>query len=140
MFRTFEGKSLPMSATSAPAHTISVYDPAMCCSTGICGPGVDQQLLQVARYLRRFEAEGIKIERFNLTQQPNAFVENPRVAGLLQAFGEQALPVTLVNGTILTYGAYPSSEEISAALAKETASAPSSTQEGCGCEPGSNCC
>lgn len=140
MFRSFEGKSLPMSTTPAPAQTISVYDPAMCCSTGICGPGVDQQLLHVAQYLRRFEAEGINVERFNLTQQPQAFVENPRVAGLLQAFGEQALPITLVNGTILTYGAYPSSEEISAAFAKETASPSSSAQEGCGCEPGSNCC
>ena len=80
---------LPM--YTARTATISVYDPAMCCSTGLCGPGVDPQLLQVARDLRRFEAEGITVERYNLAQQPDAYAQNSKVAGLLQAFGEQAL-------------------------------------------------
>jgi hypothetical protein len=103
---------------------------------------VDPQLLQVARALRRFEAEGVKVERFNLSQQPGAFVENKRVAGLLQAFGEEALPVTLVNDTILVYGRYASREEILAALAKEPTPASSGAQESgkCGCEPGGGCC
>lgn len=138
MFRSFEGKPLAMSATPVPAPTLSVYDPAMCCSTGVCGPGVDPHLLQVARDLHLFESEGVKVERFNLAQEPHAFVENPRVAGLLQAFGEHALPAILVNGTILAYGHYPSREEIRAAFAKES----SLVHEGesCGCEPGSSCC
>ncbi len=146
MSRSFQGKSVPMhsaTSTAAPATAIvSVYDPAMCCLTGVCGPSVDQQLLQVARYLRRFEAEGVNVERFNLAQQPEAFVENPRVAGLLQAFGEEALPVTLVNNTIAVYGRYASREEILAALAKEMTPVASAAQETskCGCEPGSECC
>src|SRR6266567_8219104 len=129
MFRSFEGKPLPMSTVPTATGTVSVYEPPMCCSTGVCGPSVDQQLLQVARYLRHFESEGIKVERFSLAQQPHAFVENPRVAGLLQAFGEQALPVTLVNRTILAYGRYASREEISAALTQETTPVSSTAQE-----------
>jgi len=94
MVRSFQGKPVPMRTASTTTGTIQIYDPAMCCSTGLCGPSVDTQLLQVARDLRRFEGEGIKVERFNLSQQPGAFVENKRVAGLLQAFGEEALPVS----------------------------------------------
>ena len=142
MVRSFQGKPVPMRTASTATGTVRVYDPAMCCSTGLCGPGVDSQLLQVARDLRRLEAEGVKVERFNLSQQPGAFVENKRVAGLLQAYGEEALPVTLVNETILVYGRYASREEILAALAKEPTPASSGAQESgtCGCEPGSGCC
>ncbi len=127
MFRSFGGKPVPMHAGSSASCTIQVYDPPMCCSTGLCGASPDTQLLEVARALRRLEADGIKVERFNLSQQPSAFVENKRVAGLLQAFGEEALPVTLVNDTILTYGRYASREEILAALAKGPE--PDSSQE-----------
>jgi hypothetical protein len=106
----------------------------------VCGPTVDPTLLQVTRDLCWLEAQGIAVERFNLAQQPGAFIEQSRVAGLLQAFGEQALPATLVNDTILVYGRYPSREELTQALLsqKEQASAPSSP--GACCEPGSDCC
>lgn len=142
MVRSFQGKAVPMHTASTVTGTVCVYDPAMCCPTGLCGPGVDSHLLRVARDLRRFEAEGVKVERFNLSQQPSAFVENKRVAGLLQAFGEEALPVTLVNDTILVYGRYASREEILAALAKEPTPVSGKRQESgtCGCEPGSGCC
>jgi hypothetical protein len=131
---------LPMYTTQIA--TISVYDPAMCCSTGLCGPSVDPQLLQVARDLRRFEAEGIKVERFNLAQEPAAFVHNTRVAGLMQAFGDKALPAILINGDIFVYGRYPSREEIITALTQqrvqETADAPRA-EGNCDCGSG-GCC
>ena len=78
----------------APAltGTVSVFDPAMCCPTGVCGPGVDPALMQVARDLRWLTARGATVERFGLSQEPQAFTANARVAGLLQAFGDQALP------------------------------------------------
>ncbi len=125
---------LPM--YSAKTATISVYDPAMCCSTGLCGASVDQQLLQVARDLRRFEAEGITVERFNLAQQPDAYAQNRKVAGLLQAFGDKALPVTLINGDIFVYGRYPSRAEVAAALTRQAEQEPVSAQNadgGCAC-------
>jgi len=131
---------LPM--YTAHTATISVYDPAMCCSTGLCGPGVDPQLLQVVRNLRRFEAEGITVERFNLAQQPEAFVQNRKVAGLLQAFGEQALPVTLINDDIFVYGRYPSRDEVVAALVQQREQEPVAAQNAggdCACGSG-GCC
>jgi len=131
---------LPM--YTARTATISVYDPAMCCSTGLCGPGVDPQLLQVVRNLRRFEAEGITVERYNLAQQPDAFVQNSKVAGLLQAFGEKALPVTLINNDVFVYGRYPSRDEVVAALEQQREQEPVAAQNtdgGCTCGSG-GCC
>jgi len=96
--------------------TVQLYDPAMCCPTGLCGPGVDPALLQVARDVRWLQARGVRVERFGLTQEPQAFVANPRMAGLLQAFGDQALPAAVVNGRIVAHGRYPTRDELSAAL------------------------
>ena len=140
MFRSFEGKPVSMTSTPRVTGTVSVYDPAMCCSTGVCGPSVDAALLSMARDMRWLEAQGITVARFNLSQQPGAFVENPRVAGLLQAFGEQALPVTLLNDTILVYGRYPSREELTNALLNSTKEQTSQDASNSCCEPGSGCC
>lgn len=121
-----------------PQPSIAVYDPAMCCSTGVCDPSVDPTLLRVVRDLRWVEGRGVKVERFNLAQEPGAFAENPRVAGLLQAFGDKALPVTLVNGDVLAYGHYPSRDELLKAVSE--ASVAPAESDSSRCEPGSGCC
>jgi hypothetical protein len=116
---------------------VQVFDPAMCCPTGLCGPGVDPALLVAARDFRWLETKGVSVERFGLTQQPAAFAGNPQVAGLLQAFGDAALPATLVNGSVLVHGRYPTRNEVLAALS--AAPGPESPATGC-CSPGSDCC
>ena len=82
----------------------------------VCGPGVDPTLLTIARDLRWLESQGVTVERHGLAQSPSAFVAQPKVAGLMQAFGDRGLPATLVNGEVLTYGKYPTREELVAAL------------------------
>lgn len=119
--------------------SIAVYDPAMCCSTGVCGPSVDPELLRVVRDLQWMESNGATVQRFNLSQEPGAFAANPRVAGLLQAFGDKALPVTLVNGNVLAYGNYPSREDLLSAVSLSTSPAPANG-DAASCEPGSGCC
>lgn len=136
-------KPLPLAPPPAPQSErleglVQVFDPAMCCPTGLCGPGVDPALLLLARDLRWLESRGVSVQRFGLTQEPGAFAANPRVAGLLQAFGDDALPATLVNGTVLVHGRYPTREELTAALAP-SASDHARPQTGC-CTPGSGCC
>jgi len=65
-------------------NTVQVYDPPMCCSTGICGPEVDPNLVQFAALLSQLQHRGVAVERYNLGQQPMAFVQNPKVKALLQ--------------------------------------------------------
>lgn len=139
-----ENPSDAITDTASPlSGTIAIYDPAMCCPTGVCGPSVDPSLLAIARDLRWLEKQGVAIKRYGLSQEPASFVEQPKVTGLMQAFGDKGLPATLVNGEVLTYGRYPSREEITAALGAKTQDQDESagtSDRGCGCTPGSKCC
>ncbi|MCC6243956.1 MAG: arsenite efflux transporter metallochaperone ArsD [Gemmatimonadaceae bacterium] len=103
-------------AGSALRGTVAVFDPALCCATGVCGPGVDPALLAIARDLRWLEAQGVTVARTGLSQEPQAFVANAAVSGLLQTFGDGALPAVLVNDTVLCHGRYPTRDELLAVL------------------------
>lgn len=129
-------------APENPDVTVSVYDPALCCPTGVCGPGVDPALMEISRDLRWLEAQDVGVERFNLAQEPDAFVKNPRITGLMQAFGDDALPAVLVNDRVHIHGRYPSRDELAAAVKDERSTAVEAADPGpaTGCAPGSGCC
>ena len=93
---------------------IRVFDPAMCCSTGVCGPSVDPQLARFSADLDWLKAQGVSVERFNLAQQPAAFAQDPGVRAVLEAKADAALPVVKVNDDIKSSGVYPSREELAA--------------------------
>ena len=92
--------------------TVQVFDPAMCCSTGICGPSVDPQLIRFAADLEWLSGRGVSVERFNLAQQPKAFAESAAAKQALEAKGEAALPLILVDGKEKSSGTYPSREQL----------------------------
>ncbi len=83
----------------------------MCCATGVCGPGVDPELVQFATLLRELGARGVTVERYNLGQQPLAFVENPAVKAALDSRGMETLPLTFVDGAECLAGRYPTKDE-----------------------------
>ena len=91
---------------------IEIYDPSMCCSTGVCGTEVDPKLIQFASDLAWLKQQGVSVERFNLAQQPSAFVANALVAEALKAQGNECLPLLLVEGIISTRSIYPSREQL----------------------------
>ncbi len=91
---------------------VTVYDPAMCCSTGVCGPSVDPALAAFSRDVRWLEERGVTVTRYGLASEPHAFAENPRVQGLLAAFGTDALPAVMVCEEIVAYGRYPQRDEL----------------------------
>jgi len=97
---------------SVKKSALLVYDPPMCCSTGVCGPKVDPKLVRFAADLSDLQEKGIEVQRFNLSQNPAAFVENERVKNTLDEKGEAALPLILVNGNVMASGRYPSQEEL----------------------------
>lgn len=90
---------------------VTIYDPAMCCDTGVCGPVVDPKLTAVAAAVFSLEKKGFDIKRFNLGTDPAAFVENKTVNALLFDKGVESLPVILVDGEIAKTGDYPTVEE-----------------------------
>jgi len=84
-------------ASPVSARQVVLYEPAMCCQTGVCGPSVDQELIDVRESLRWVEGQGAAVTRHNLSSDPDAFVANPKVTGLMAAFGESALPVLVLE-------------------------------------------
>jgi len=105
-------------------NTIQVYDPPLCCSSGVCGPDVDPKLIRFAADLKWLGEQGVAIQRYNLAQTPIAFTENEAVRATLTEKGEAALPLILADGKVAVTGAYPTRDEL-ARLAGLAAGAPS---------------
>jgi hypothetical protein len=96
----------------AMSTQIEVFDPPMCCSSGICGPSVDPALTRFAADLQWLARQGIQVVRYNLAQQPQAFVANPLVKEMLTEGGNSSLPLIVLDGSVLSKGHYLSREEL----------------------------
>ena len=91
-----------------------VFDPPMCCSSGVCGPNVDPKLVQFSATLDWLRSQGIGVERYNPSHQYDAFAGNATVVGAINEAGLNCLPLILVNDTIVSRGVYPVKEELAA--------------------------
>ena len=118
--------------------TIQVYDPAMCCSSGVCGVDVDQALVTFSADMEWAKQSGAKIERFNLSSEPMAFADNRTVAGFLERSGAEALPLILVDGEVALAGRYPNRTELTrwAGIIQPVSEA----KQASSCCSGSKCC
>jgi hypothetical protein len=117
---------------------LTIYDPAMCCSTGVCGPVVDPTLPRVAADLDWLKRQGVAVERYNLAQQPQAFASTPAVTAALREYGNDCLPLILVDGEVASRGAYPTRSELARLVGLDVAEgeAPKETEK----EAASSCC
>lgn len=93
-------------------NKLQVFDPPMCCSSGVCGPSVDAALVRFATDLRWLVNQRIAVERYNLAQEPQAFVASEAVKAELQQHGNDCLPVILLNGAVISTGCYPTRNEL----------------------------
>jgi hypothetical protein len=93
---------------------IQIFDPAMCCSSGVCGPSVDPELVRMQEALRQIskQAPAVEIERFSLSNDPLAYIENAAVGELLRSESPDCLPLTFVDGQLLAKGKYPGNVEL----------------------------
>ena len=91
---------------------LEVFDPPLCCSTGVCGPNVDPALVQFAVDLHWLANQRVAVERYNLAQQPQAFAANEVVKTALRQHGNECLPLVLLNGSIVSEGHYPARTEL----------------------------
>ncbi|MBI5900516.1 MAG: arsenite efflux transporter metallochaperone ArsD [Rhodocyclales bacterium] len=120
--------------------TLEVFDPAMCCSTGVCGVDVDPVLALFAADLKWAGEQGVTVNRHNLGQEPAAFAANPAVLKEMEA-GMERLPILVIDGQIASTGLYPSRAQLAQKLglkvgAGDTAASPAKS---C-CAPKSGCC
>ena len=105
--------------------SLKIYDPAMCCSTGVCGTDVDPELVQLATFLKNLDASVVKAERLNLSQEPAAYTTGT-IATVLKEKGTDALPLVILDDKIISSGEYPDLELLSGLL--DATSAPVSME------------
>lgn len=102
-------------AAIAPVD-VELFDPPMCCPSGLCGPALDQTLLDVNEMVMTLQRENLRVERYQLASHPNAYLANPEVMKLVREKQMEALPIIVVRGRVIKAGAYASLAEIKAAL------------------------
>lgn len=122
---------------------MSIYEPAMCCDTGVCGVNVDPELVRISTVINNLKKNGVTIERYNLSSEPMAFVNNKKVKDALDKNGADILPLILVDDDIVIEGRYPKNEEIMELLqiSKDylESSEDKEANQGC-CGSNSSCC
>ena len=111
-----------MTDTATPSATttaiaVEVFDPPLCCPTGLCGPVLDTTLLDLGETIVALQAEGHAVTRHMMTTDPQAFMRNRDVYEAIKARQLEVLPITVVRGRIVKTGAYPTLDELHAALA-----------------------
>lgn len=92
---------------------MKIFEPAMCCPTGLCGVGVDPELIRISTEINNLSKMGIIVDRYNLSSSPQAFINNKEVNEFINKNGVDRLPVIVVDEKIVIEGRYPSNEEIS---------------------------
>jgi hypothetical protein len=120
---------------------VQIYDKAMCCSTGVCGPQVDPVLPRFAADLDWLASQGHQVRRVNLSQDPAEFANNDMVKQMLADEGVECLPLVLVDDRVMSRSEYPSRENL--ALWTGTATKPKSVlpiADSEGCCGSSDCC
>jgi hypothetical protein len=125
--------------------TIKVFEPPLCCNTGVCGTDVDQKLVDFTADVHWAQAQGATVVRANLAQDPTAFAQNLIATNFLQVVGAEGLPLVLVDDVTVMTGHYPSREEIAKFSGVATATAtrtalPVVSQGGCCGGTTSSCC
>jgi hypothetical protein len=121
--------------------TVQVFDPPMCCTTGVCGPEVDPALARFASDLEWLKSSGIEVARFNLSQEPAQFVANAAVAEAMRQ-RDDALPLVLLDGKIVAQGAYPERTALAGLVGLEAPAAQPAAKACCKPKDGSakKCC
>ena len=118
-------------------NKLEVFEPAMCCPTGVCGVSVDPVLVQFNADLQALAQAGVEVSRHSLSHDAAAFTANPAVVKEMEA-GMDRLPIVAVDGRIISTGMYPSKAQLlhKLGLPVATADKPRVKLGECGCAPG----
>lgn len=91
---------------------LQVFDPPMCCTSGVCGTNVDTKLVMFLNDIEWVKKQGIKVERHGLAFEPAAFASNEVVKKALEQEGNDCLPLIMADNRIAYKGSYPDKKKL----------------------------
>ncbi|GAB7089790.1 arsenite efflux transporter metallochaperone ArsD [Halorubrum luteum] len=99
---------------------LKLYEEAMCCSTGVCGPDPDDELVEVSAALDQLEeaVDDVEVARANMQHDIDEFLDTQRIYDMVQENGPSILPITVVDGEIVATEEYLSYDEMVASVEK----------------------
>lgn len=92
--------------------TMKIYDSALCCPTGLCGVNIDPELMRIAVVVETLKRKGILVERYNLKDNPQVYVDTKVINDCLMNESADVLPITMLDNEIVMKKAYPSNKQI----------------------------
>jgi hypothetical protein len=128
---------------------MKIFEPAMCCPTGLCGVGVDPELLRISTALDTLKKHGVVVDRFNLNSAPREFITDQTINAYINAKGPEGLPAVMVDGEIVIAGRYPTNEEFTELLGlpedvlgkqRKPVTVKASKKKSGGCDCNGGCC
>lgn len=87
---------------------LEVFDPPMCCKSGICGEHPDFILVSFASDLEWLKEQGVEVVRHGISLEPNEFKNNQEVSRLMEEEGSSCLPIIMVDDKVVFKGDYVS--------------------------------
>jgi len=95
-------------------NIMTIYEGAMCCSTGVCGPEPDKELIEFNQTLKKLQGEfkELNITRANMSSNIRLFLENKQIFKLIKEDGPDILPIITLNDTVISKQKYPNYEEL----------------------------
>lgn len=112
---------------------IQIYDPPMCCSSGVCGPNVNPELARFSSDLDWLKKQGVEVERFSLSSNPAAFAGRAAVKKALSEEGNECLPLIIIDDSIVSRNIYPTRMELAKFLGIIVEEAPREKSENASC-------
>jgi len=91
---------------------LEIFEPPLCCPTGVCGPAPDPALAKLQENVLRWKKAGITVERMAINQAPQRFMANSTVVDLLTREGQEVLPIAILDGVVVCKGKYPAYEQV----------------------------
>lgn len=118
---------------------VEVFDPPMCCSSGVCGPEPDERLTRFSADLDWLKRQGLDVQRYNLAQEPAKFTAQPLVQRIVDETGGDGLPVVMFDGQVISQGEYPSRQRLAEAAGLDE-EVPATVQGATGAKGTCGCC
>jgi len=91
---------------------MTVVDRPLCCSSGVCGPEPDLELVRFAADVDWLEQQGVAVTRINPSQDPEAFLAQEAVVRVFDEKGNACLPAIVVDGILVSSGRYPERDQL----------------------------